>query len=254
MRKAKHITQGELAEAVGTSFQTISKWENGITMPDITVLPVLASYFDVSVDELLGLKPLNGEVYSSEGTDSEDFWDKHMEYIMRSRNESWNNDYIEFLVKEVWKINEPVKVLDCGCGYAHLSAMLMPLLPQGSSYTGVDFSTALTEQAEKLIEKNDINGEIIKCDFLESNFHGKFDVVICQSVLRHIGDSREFIEKMIRAAKENGLIICIDANREIECCGIVKIGGCIRLTIYRFSLKALRGVYEKNLSYTPRFF
>ena len=53
LRKAKHITQGELAEFVGTSFQTISKWENGITMPDITVLPVLAAFFEVSIDELL---------------------------------------------------------------------------------------------------------------------------------------------------------------------------------------------------------
>ena len=52
LRKAKNITQGELAEIVGTSFQTISKWENGITMPDITVLPVLAAFFEVSIDEL----------------------------------------------------------------------------------------------------------------------------------------------------------------------------------------------------------
>lgn len=58
LRKAKHITQGELAEIVGTSFQTISKWENGITMPDITVLPILAAFFEVSIDELLGIKPL----------------------------------------------------------------------------------------------------------------------------------------------------------------------------------------------------
>lgn len=63
LRKAKRITQGELAEFVGTSFQTISKWENGITMPDITVLPVLAAFFEVSIDELLGIKPLKGDVY-----------------------------------------------------------------------------------------------------------------------------------------------------------------------------------------------
>ena len=60
-------------------------------MLDITVLPVLAAFFDVFIDELLGIKPLKGDVYSSEKTDSEEFWDNHFEYIMRSRNESWNN-------------------------------------------------------------------------------------------------------------------------------------------------------------------
>lgn len=55
LRKARHITQGELAEIVGTSFQTISKWENGITMPDITVLPVLANYSRLSCRKIVEL-------------------------------------------------------------------------------------------------------------------------------------------------------------------------------------------------------
>lgn len=220
LRRAKHITQNELAEAIGTSFQNISKWENKVTMPDITMLPILASYFDVSVDEFLGLKPLECEVYSSEKTDTDNFWDKHSEYIMRSRNESWNNDYLGFLIKDVWKINNPVNILDCGCGNAYFAPLLMNNFPDGSSYTGVDFSSALTEQAAKLLEKYDINGEIIKCDFLQSDIKRKFDIVICQSVLRHIGDSKAFIQKMISSAVNGGLIVCIETNRELECCGL----------------------------------
>lgn len=50
LRHKKKITQQELADIVGVSFQTISKWENGGAMPDITYLPVLAEYFEVSVD------------------------------------------------------------------------------------------------------------------------------------------------------------------------------------------------------------
>lgn len=220
LRRANHITQNELAEAIGTSFQTISKWENGITMPDITMLPVLAAYFHVSTDELLGLKPLKGEIYLSEETDSEAFWDRHLQYLMRSKGEDWNSDYLAFLVREVWKIDKPVSVLDCGCGYAQMAAMLMPLLPAGSSYTGVDFSSALTGQAEKLLEKYKINGRIIKGNFLESRFQNQFDLVICQSVLRHIGDSKGFIEKMIASATDGGLVICMDTNRELECSGL----------------------------------
>lgn len=52
LRKARGITQEELANSIGVSFQAISKWENNIALPDITLTPKLASYFGVSMDEL----------------------------------------------------------------------------------------------------------------------------------------------------------------------------------------------------------
>lgn len=52
-RKEKGITQQELAEFVGVSKAAVSKWETGLTYPDITLLPLLAAYFDVSMDQLL---------------------------------------------------------------------------------------------------------------------------------------------------------------------------------------------------------
>lgn len=52
LRKARGITQEQLANAIGISFQSVSKWENGIAMPDITLAPILANYFGVSMDEL----------------------------------------------------------------------------------------------------------------------------------------------------------------------------------------------------------
>ena len=52
LRKEKGVTQEELAKNVGVSFQAVSKWENNIALPDITLLPMLAKYFGVSMDEL----------------------------------------------------------------------------------------------------------------------------------------------------------------------------------------------------------
>lgn len=52
LRKEKGVTQEELANSVGVSFQAVSKWENNIALPDITLLPMLAEYFGVSMDEL----------------------------------------------------------------------------------------------------------------------------------------------------------------------------------------------------------
>lgn len=45
LRKQRGITQEQLAESIGISFQAVSKWENNIALPDITLVPVLASYF-----------------------------------------------------------------------------------------------------------------------------------------------------------------------------------------------------------------
>ncbi|MCH5265171.1 MAG: methyltransferase domain-containing protein [Lachnospiraceae bacterium] len=220
LRRTKKITQQELAEYVGTTYQTISKWENGVTMPDITVLPVLASYFQVSVDELLGLVPLRGEEFLPEETDSEEFWNRRLEYLQSSRRESWNRDYLQFLIEKVWKLHEPVSVLDCGCGYGYMGCLLMPLLPEGSDYTGIDFAETLVEQGKKMLQRNQVAGEIWQGDFLSMEETKHYDVVLCQSVLRHLGDSKPFIKKMLRMAKKGGLLVCIDSNRELECSGL----------------------------------
>lgn len=55
LRRGAELSQEEVAERVGVAFQTVSKWERGETLPDVTMLPVLASLFAVSVDELLGV-------------------------------------------------------------------------------------------------------------------------------------------------------------------------------------------------------
>ena len=52
LRKKKGITQEQLAENIGISFQAVSKWENNIALPDITLVPALASFFEISIDEL----------------------------------------------------------------------------------------------------------------------------------------------------------------------------------------------------------
>lgn len=61
MRKKKGVTQEELAKHLGVSFQAVSKWETGTTYPDITLLPLIADYFNESVDSVLGLQPVKKE-------------------------------------------------------------------------------------------------------------------------------------------------------------------------------------------------
>lgn len=50
------MTQMELADRLGISYQAVSNWERGNSMPDISKLPELAEIFEISLDELLGVK------------------------------------------------------------------------------------------------------------------------------------------------------------------------------------------------------
>jgi len=56
-RKMKGITQEELANHLGVSKPAVSKWESGQSYPDILLLPELASYFNITVDQLIGYEP-----------------------------------------------------------------------------------------------------------------------------------------------------------------------------------------------------
>lgn len=69
LRKQRGITQEQLAESIGISFQAVSKWENNIALPDITLAPVLASYFGVSMDELFDFNRKEIECAVKEITD-----------------------------------------------------------------------------------------------------------------------------------------------------------------------------------------
>lgn len=56
-RRKRGITQEALAEYMGVSKASVSKWENGATYPDITLLPRLATFFHISIDDLIGYEP-----------------------------------------------------------------------------------------------------------------------------------------------------------------------------------------------------
>lgn len=56
-RRKRGITQEALAEYMGVSKASVSKWETGVTYPDITLLPQLATFFHISIDDLIGYEP-----------------------------------------------------------------------------------------------------------------------------------------------------------------------------------------------------
>lgn len=61
IRRERDLTQEEVAAHLGVSFQSISKWERGDGYPDITMLPALAHYFQITIDQLLGVGEIEKE-------------------------------------------------------------------------------------------------------------------------------------------------------------------------------------------------
>lgn len=59
--KARNISQEVLAQYLGVSFQAVSKWENGDNLPDVTLIPAIAIFFEVSTDELFDFNRLETE-------------------------------------------------------------------------------------------------------------------------------------------------------------------------------------------------
>lgn len=62
LRKAQHLTQEQLAEAMCVTVGTVSKWESGASVPDINMVVRLADFFEISVDVLLGYEKQNSTI------------------------------------------------------------------------------------------------------------------------------------------------------------------------------------------------
>jgi|GEM_PF-6913522 len=68
LRRERDMTQEQLAEVLGVSYQAISKWETNATLPDVMLFPVIAQYFEVTTDELFGMAELRDEARIEDAT------------------------------------------------------------------------------------------------------------------------------------------------------------------------------------------
>ena len=211
LRIAKKVTQKELANALNVSFQTVSKWENGVAMPDISYLPALAMYFDVDVEVILGMRPLEQAV-KYEDFSSKEYWEQQLETTKNWKIFYFNDDYLEFLVKNVWKFEKPIHMLDCACGYGYLAEKIFPHLPQGSTYTGYDISEMYLGEARKTFGKDNPNVRFVCGDILDFNSTEKYDLVISQMILSYVSEPEKVIRKMIQTLKPGGMLVCIDIS------------------------------------------
>ncbi len=151
------------------------------------------------------------------------FWDTQIDYLKATRKQMWNDDYFEFLVKSVWKFNKPINIIDFGCGYGYLGLKLLPLLPEGSTYTGLDIGETLLSEANRIFENSPYQTKFINADLTSYVPTKQYDLAICQAVLRHIPSSKDVLQKMVDSVVSGGMVICIEVNRMMEETGFYTI-------------------------------
>ncbi len=106
LRCERDLTQEELAAHLGISFQAISKWERSEGYPDITLLPTIARYFGISVDELLGIDKL---------ASAEEYERINREYEENRKKEMRRENVV--LMKNALKLypNDPLLLVQLSC-------------------------------------------------------------------------------------------------------------------------------------------
>lgn len=121
LRKEKGITQEELAEYLGVSKPAVSKWESGQSYPDIMLLPIIASYFNKTVDDLLGYQPqmsaddikkLYVRLADAFATDSFELVHERCKEIVKKYYSCWNLIFAigELFVNHAPQAGDPAKM------------------------------------------------------------------------------------------------------------------------------------------------
>ena len=60
-RQKNHMTQEQLASCLNVTFQTVSKWETGVSSPDLSLIIPITKIFHISADELLGINDVESD-------------------------------------------------------------------------------------------------------------------------------------------------------------------------------------------------
>lgn len=181
LRKKHGMTQEELANRLNISYQAVSKWENGGTMPDISILPSLAVVFGTSIDALLG--------YAAEKQASSYYEEKY-----RSDEYYWGvkPSYMCYEVLKLLPPDKPLKLIDIGCGEGKDAVFFAK---NGYKVSAFDITQSGIDKSKRLAEKHRVEIDFFKADIRDFRLENSFDVIFCSGALHYI--PTDYIEQII---------------------------------------------------------
>lgn len=192
-RKNLGITQQTLAEKLHVSFQAISKWENGISHPDIELLPILAKTLNISIDSLLGYPTQSATEYDNHYAGKEYYWG-----LQPNR-----------LLYEIMQRKPPIKpykILDIGCGEGKDAVFLAK---NGYDVTAFDISEKGIRKAKTLADVHGVTVDFFKADIKDFRIETDYDIIFSSGVFHYIPQNlrQSIINNLKTHTRVNGLNI-----------------------------------------------
>lgn len=187
LRYEKGLTQEEVAAHLGVSAQSISKWERGEGYPDIEMLPTLASYFNISIDGLVGMDAASGKY-----DELNSVWEKNNRSELHKENIKLMNDALKTFPND---------------------ALLLVQLSTSLEKAG----TTDEEKSDYLKESIKVQEQIIRyCDDCE--VRGATMYNICFSYLKN-GEREKALEQAkklpnLYKSRENALVTLLDGDEK----------------------------------------
>jgi tellurite methyltransferase len=171
-RKEQGLTQEVLGEKLGISFQAVSKWETGQTIPDTALLPELARALNISVDKLLGYSAFNSDTspYEDDYRKNEYFWGVTPSTMCLKT--------LELLPPE-----RPLKLLDIGCGEGKDAVFFARC---GYDVSAFDISEAGLEKTKRLADKANIHVRTFRANLCDYRLDENYDILYSSGVLHYI--------------------------------------------------------------------
>jgi len=194
-RKLKNITQEELANKLGITFQAVSKWETGQTYPDITLLPNLAAILELSIDKLMGytFQEKNRTIYENEYTQEDYYWGLTPAKMC-------------YKILSLFPPTKPLKLLDIGCGEGKDAVFFAR---NGYDVTAFDIADAGIEKAKRLADRIGVSVNVFKADLLDFRLDTTYDIFYSNGVLHYMNPElrKEIFENFKQHTSTGGIHI-----------------------------------------------
>ena len=198
LRKRMGITQDVIADELGITPQSISRWENGQSRPDVDMLPKIAAFFHVSIDSLFGHRADNLVIAAYEKN-----FNQHKLY--------WSNT-IKRMDRKILKFlppKKPLHILNIGCGEGQ-SAIFFAR--NGYIVSACDTSEKNLDIAKKSAARNGLDINFFIADIVNYEIETKFDIIYACGALQYIPQTeRERVFKMFQAQTNLGGLNVISA-------------------------------------------
>ncbi len=197
-RKTMGVTQEVLAEKLGITPQSVSRWENGQSRPDVDMLPKLAAVFGTTIDALFGYHSENLKInsYAEKCKCTSNYYGSKIKKVTCE-------------ILEVLPPTQPRTILDIGCGIGEMAVFFAR---NGYIVSAFDIDEENLNIGKELARNVGVDVNFFCADFLKYKIESKFDIIYARDFLHHVPpQDRARIFEMIQANTNVGGLNALDA-------------------------------------------